>query len=238
MNHFIDRVLNLVAPHICKGCGQAGAALCDRCIFYILDKKHAFCVVCGADSGAGKLTKRGNLCGKCAKIMPFTRAYAVGVRRGSLQKLVGDYKYNSERSAAIPIVRLLDKILPNELPNDLTVVPITTIANNIRRRGFDHMRLVGKRLAKTRRLPFMPNLLLRTNNVAQHSQTSPAARRQNAAKSLAINPRAKVPSKILLIDDIFTTGATVETAAKILRQNGAKEIWLAIVVRQSSKTSE
>jgi ComF family protein len=159
----------------------------------------------------------------------------VGLRRDGLQRLVGDFKYNSERGSAKVIVRLLDQTLPNKELNDFTVVPITTVAKNVRYRGFDHMKLVGKRLAKVRRLPFAPDLLSRKNNSTQHNQAGLAARRRNAAESLSINPRVKVPSKILLLDDIYTTGATVETTAKILRRNGAKEIWLVIVARQLSK---
>ncbi len=235
MNEMIDQTLGLIAPHICKGCGVSGAALCKRCEIHILSKKYMNCVICEAHLNAPDLLKRGNMCKKCFKATLFNGIYAVGLRRGNLRKLVGDFKYNSERGAAGKIVKLLDKILPKEIPTDMNVVPITTISKNVRLRGFDQMKLVGRKLAKKRRIPFSPNLLLRKNNSTQHNQASPVERRRNAAKSLAINPRAKVPQKILLLDDIYTTGATVETAAKLLRKNGAKEIWLLIVARQPSK---
>ena len=235
MNELIDRILNLIAPHICKGCSVSGAVLCERCEIHILNKKYTQCVICEVHLDAADLINRGNMCKKCSKSAPFDRIFAVGARRGNLRKLVGDFKYNSERGAAGKIVKLLDKTLSKEIPTDMHVVPITTVAKNVRLRGFDHMRLIGKKLARKRKLPFSPNILLRINNSTQHSQTNPAARRLNAEKSLAMNPRAKVPRKILLLDDIFTTGATVETAAKLLREAGAQEIWLLIVARQPSR---
>ena len=235
MNELIDRLLNLVAPHICKGCGRLGAALCGRCIFNILQTQFRRCLMCYRELDVKDFTEYGDLCSTCARTSLFIRAYAVGPRAKTLQRLVDDYKFNSERGAAQPIAKLLAQTLPDNLPPDLTVVPLTTVAKNVRERGFDHMKLACRKLARARRLPFAPNVLARMNNLTQHFLKNPAARRDNAAKSLAINPRVKVPAKVLLVDDIFTTGATVDAAAKILHAAGAREIWLTVVVRQPDR---
>jgi len=235
MDELTDKLLGVIAPHICKSCGEQGASLCDRCIFDVLQHKYTKCAVCFHNINAKNFAKSGNLCPTCARVSQFTKIFIVGAREEILQRLVDDYKFNSEHGAAEPLAKLLAKTLPPVLPPDMTVVPITTVAKNVRSRGFDHMKLIAKKLARIQHLPLIPDLLLRTNNLAQHFLANPTERRTNAEKSFAINPRAEVPAKALLIDDIFTTGATVNATAKILRSAGVQDIWLAVVMRQPQK---
>jgi ComF family protein len=220
---FIDNILSLFSPHICKGCGQTGAGLCESCFFDIISEKYGHCLVCGA------VTNRG-LCRQCAAKTPFDRVFVVGERRGVLKHLVGDYKYNSERGNTGIMVRLLDETLPI-LPDNCLVVPIPTIAPHIRRRGFGHTELVGKGLAKLRHLEYDGKLLQRANNSVQHGLTV-AERRQQAKHTFRLGRNHHIPGEILLFDDIYTTGATITAAAKLLKNAGVKTINLAIIARQ------
>ena len=229
--------MGLVAPHICANCGQTGATLCKRCIFNIYHQKFHGCLICFREISPTDFAKRGNLCQICSRTVPFSRIYVLGPRQGILQKLLDDYKFNSQRGGAGPLAQLFAKILPENLPPDLTVVPVTTVAKNVRNRGFDHMKLAGQKLAKIRGLNFAPDILLRTNNLTQHLLKNSRERRENAKKAFAINPRAEIPPRILLIDDIFTTGATVSATAKLLQKSGAREIWLAVLAFQPRKSS-
>ena len=176
-------------------------------------------------------SSRGNLCPGCARRLPFTKVFVVGERVGALKKLVGDHKYFSERESARPIAELLSAVLPDDLPSDMVIVPLPTIPKHIRQRGFDHTKLAARRLSRIRKIPMDTGILRRTNNISQHSATS-AERRTQAEKSFRVNPRAKISPKILLVDDIYTTGATTTAAAKLLSDHGATEIWLAVVARQ------
>lgn len=134
------------------------------------------------------------------------------------------------------LAELLDERLP-ELPRDTHIVPIPTAPRNIRRRGYDHMLLIARALARCRNMPVTP-LLVRRNNVTQHFAPDAKARRQYVTKEFfalsrrfVVDPRANY----LFIDDIFTSGATLGEAAKLLRQAGAKQIDIAIIARQRDK---
>ncbi|MCL2037516.1 hypothetical protein FWG95_00695 [Candidatus Saccharibacteria bacterium] len=227
MNGWTDKFLGVVSPHICKGCNASGALLCDRCIIDILDNGFIWCVKCG------QMTKGANMCSGCCRSSSFKQVWAVGWRQKNLRRLVGDYKYNSERAAAKIVARLLDKRLPT-LPIDTVIVPIPTISSHVRQRGFDHMKLVAKELSKQRGLKCMPRLLLRQTNTVQHKLGS-KARIAAAEQVFAINPRAKIPNAILLLDDIWTTGATMTAAARLLKDSGARNIIGAVVAVQPKK---
>jgi len=228
----IDRLLSWLSPHICESCGKVGKPLCERCNFNILSQKWTKCITCRHQMTTTELAKWGNLCSSCKRRLPFARVFVVGERTKTLKKLVGNYKYFSRRESAIVIAQLLDNALPENL-SDFVIVPLPTIPAHIRERGFDHMKLVARELSRRRGLTCELNLLRRVDNISQHS-ASLRQRAKQAAGSFALNPRRPALERVLLIDDIYTTGATTAAAAKLLKKHGVKEVWLGIVARQVS----
>lgn len=225
----LDDLLSLIAPHKCKRCGVVGSTLCQRCINDTLKEINPFCVYCGA------MTNNTNLCGKCRKKSPFDDIYAVGYRRGTLKHLVGDYKYHSEAASCRPIAQLLcDRLAPTDLPDDVAIVYIPTIPAHIRRRGFDHMGLVARQIRRI--LPcHVASLFIRVDNTSQH-ELSERQRHERIKSSLALNAkyiaRHGVPQSVLIIDDIWTTGATLEWAAILLHRAGVEKIYAGVICRQ------
>lgn len=225
----LDDLLSLIAPHKCKRCGVVGSTLCQRCINDTLKEINPFCVYCGA------MTNNTNLCGKCRKKSPFDDIYAVGYRQGALKHLVGDYKYHSEAASCRPIAQLFcDRLAPTDLPDDIAIVYIPTIPAHIRRRGFDHMGLVARQIRRI--LPcHVASLFIRVDNTSQH-ELSERQRHERIQSSLALNAkyiaRHGVPQSVLIIDDIWTTGATLEWAAILLRRAGVEKIYAGVICRQ------
>jgi len=231
----IDWLFRWLSPHICEGCGEIGETLCKRCNFHILEYKWQKCINCMRQMTTAELTKRSNMCHGCDQVLPFQKVFVVGERTKTLKKLVGNYKYFSRRESAKTMARLLDGVLPQEEMSGLVIVPLPTIPKHIRERGFDHMKLVARQLSRQRNMQCDLNLLRRTDNVSQHSANL-RQRQKQAAEAFAISPRRPTPQQVLLIDDIYTTGATTIAAAKLLKQHGVKKIWLGIVARQTDKS--
>ncbi len=217
----IDEILARIAPHHCYGCGITGAILCERCKNYISDRPFLSCAVCTQS------TRGANLCRKHR--LPYQQLWCVGARTGALADVIDAYKFERVRAAYRDVAVLLDRRLP-PLPPDTLVVPIPTTPHNIRRRGYDHMRLVARELAKRRGL-HDAQLLSRRNNVTQHFTKSAAERRKQAAGFFELRHEFTGDVPILLIDDIFTTGATVRAGAECLRYAGYSTITAAILVR-------
>ena len=101
------------------------------------------CIVCHRPTGSNWL------CNTCH--VPYERAWIVGERSGTLQRLVGLYKFERAKSGYKDLGDLILDILP-ELPLDTVIVPVPTVTGHIRERGYDHMLLIAKYVARSRGL--------------------------------------------------------------------------------------
>lgn len=216
-----DRLLSIVAPHYCCGCGMVGELLCANCKYNIIDEVVATCIVCRHPVGHEQL------CERC--IVPYDKAWLVGERRGVLKRLIGLLKFERAKAAEKSLADLLCEVLP-ELPPETVVVPIPTAPSHIRERGYDHMRLIAKRVARTKNLR-QQDLLYRVTNTKQRQATA-TKREDQARRAFATRGTIDSSRPYLLIDDVMTTGATLKYATKTLRDSGAKQIWIAVLARQ------
>jgi len=179
------------------------------------------CLVCQ------KPSVRTYLCSNC--IVPYECAWFVGERKGVLQRLIGLYKFERAKAAHNVLGDLLLDILP-ELPSDTIIVPIPTTPSRIRERGYDHMLLIAKYIAKKRGLK-CEQIIQRKTNTKQRN-TSATIRTKQAKQAFKVNSVIDSSIPYLIIDDVMTTGATVRYASKALRDAGAKHVWVAIIARQ------
>jgi len=182
------------------------------------------CIVCKKPSA------RTWLCNTC--IVPYGHAWVVGERDGILQRLVGLYKFERARSAYKALGDLLIETLP-DLPANTIVVPVPTTSNRIRERGYGHMLLIAKYVAKAHGLKCR-QLVKRRTKTKQRQST---ARQRIAQAKLAFTVYEKLDANTpyLLVDDVVTTGATIRYASQALRDAGANHVWVAVIARQALK---
>ena len=213
----IDTILSYIAPHYCCKCGKIGDILCQDCKKYITNLRRVVCLLCS------RPVKNQAFCRHC-------RGWCLTTRTGVIGGIINDVKFRRTKSGVEALVDILDDTLP-ECGGDVALVPVPTAPSNIRRRGYDHMALIAKGLAKRRQLLYAP-LLRRHTNVTQHFAKTAAQRREQAKTFFEI---AKTPDPQLtyvIIDDIYTTGSTLKAARKCLKDAGAKHIRLVAITRQ------
>lgn len=218
-----DRLLSIIAPHYCYKCGQVADLLCDNCIFNITKREYNQCLICNKDKTSN------NIC--CGN---FTKQWCAGERRNELKKIIDDYKFNQVFTGLNTSAKILHSTLP-DLPEGIIITNIPTIQKHIRQRGYDHTKQIAKRLAKIRKLKYQ-EVLSRKDSLVQHQ----ASRKQRIQQVEGIFQAKNIQkSKIyLLIDDICTTGSSLEAGAKALLDAGAKEVWVAVIARQKMKDNK
>ena len=220
-NTIVERVLQVLAPHYCFGCGKVGTLLCDYCKYNIVEEPFLGCMACGRPSREGICEWHES---------PVERSFIVSERSGPLEATINGLKFHNVKAAARTIAELLDERLPL-LSEDTIIVPIPTVRSHIRQRGYDQVELIARHLAALRKLKVM-KLLVRVGKETQH--TLDREQRQDAAqKAFRLNDSVCELETwpLLLLDDIITTGATISNAALILQPLGAP-IWVGAAAYQ------
>lgn len=233
--------LDLFFPKKCLGCGQPDTYLCRDCFTRLATRQDKIefspnntCFFCG------KITWQGKICINCVKENGLDRLIAATEYKNPLvRNLIKAFKYHYAKELASPLSKLLIKSLetfefklPASPANGLTfnflVVPIPLYKYRLHYRGFNQAELIAEEIAKHFKLPIETNTLKRKISRTPQAKISNIEKRKaNVENSFDIGPEIKsVENKIvLLVDDVITTGATLSEAAKILKQNNAKEVW-------------
>ena len=219
-NTMIERVLQIVAPHPCSGCGKVGTILCEDCKYDIINEPFSGCILCGSYTPYG-------ICE--AHDSPIARALTVSTRGGALEELINRLKFHHAKAAARPLAELFNEALPL-LPGESILTFVPTVRSHIRERGYDHIGLVATYFALFREMPLTP-LLKRHTKITQHTATR-ETRLLQTADTFEVLDNVDVKGKtVVLLDDVVTTGATLQAAAGKLVSMGAT-VWTATLAYQ------
>lgn len=218
----IEQLLALIAPHICCGCGKNGAILCEHCKYDITDNGPNICIECLLP------TATSNLCRRCRPRLPWDNAWLAGWRQESLQQLIDYYKFERAKAGHRVLAELLDYVLP-VLPDDTIVTYVPTISSHQRQRGYDHMALIARALARRRSWRYR-TLLRRHKAPMQHGSRRVDRLTQQRGTFQLVSEEITAP--VLLIDDIYTTGGTLKAAAEALTPALTGALYVAVVARQ------
>lgn len=235
-----DAALALLYPQPCAICGlsveaKEDGAACARCWegTRIFSSEDVLCWKCGAVS-VGTISERMReevRCRRCAH-EAFTAARAVGVYEGALRASILALK----REPSVPkrLAHLLQQAqLRPPLSKATRIVPVPLHPERMRERGFNQSAELGRALSSLTRLPLDELSLKRRLHTERHrALMDERARRESVAGAFQVaRPRLIEGESILLVDDVFTTGATVSASASALLSAGARSVYVLTLAR-------
>lgn len=223
---FIDRLVAVFAPHECLVCGVEGTLLCAWCAQEHLLPVPDRCYRCGAVSADARV------CAKCRRKGPLRHVWVATEYDGAAKQLVHRLKFERVSAAAPVMAAVLHDRLPH-IANNTIIVPIPTAAVRVRQRGYDQAVLVARAFAKKRQLTVC-EALVRMGATRQVGATR--ARRQeqmlHAFRVSMLRGDMLRDRDVLLVDDITTTGTTLESAARAVRAAGASSVSAAVFAQK------
>ncbi len=218
----LDKIISVIAPFDCLACGNEGDLLCELCLPKAVIVKRPTCYRCN------RLSDGGRTCVSCRSSSQLAGVSVASHYDGAIKQLVYALKYERARSAAQLAAALLTPLL-NQADFDL-VVGVPSAGSRYRQRGYNQAALIAKQVAAQLAIPYS-EALMRTKDIRQVG----TARAQRLAQVKGIfvvsQPEMVFGSRILLVDDVVTTGATMAECAKVLKDAGVKRVWGAAVAK-------
>ena len=215
-------------PRQCVGCGKVGQFLCSACIKEMPRLLPPLCPHCGRPQASGIV------CASCQQ-MP---GEIDGIRSPFkfdqvIRKAIHELKYRSVRAMSPCLAELLaDYVRSNPLPGEaLVCVPLHP--RRLRERGYNQSALLARDLGKCIGLPVIEDCLLRVKQAKPQVRAADVEeRRRNVADAFVCRAEKVTGKQIILIDDVCTSGATLESCAVALKKGGAKSVWGLTLARE------
>jgi ComF family protein len=239
---------NILFPKFCFGCEREGNFLCQDCrhLLGILEWDYCLCSK-GPHSLPGRifLDKINN--GKCKNCSSKKLAglyFAVPFGSPVVKKMIHQFKYGHLKSLAEPLASLLiehftlAKTNKEEIWADSVLMPVPLHIKKQKDRGYNQSEELAKELSKVLKIPVISDMLTKIKNTESQMKLKKEAREENLINAFKISggmsdipPLAKF-KKIFLVDDVYTTGSTMEECAKILKKAGVKSVWGIAIARE------
>ena len=226
-------LLDIFFPKFCFSCQKEGNYLCEDCKACLEISENLFCL-CKIPQ---RLTAEGK-CPKCASKKLNGLYFALSWQNKTVQKLIRQFKYE-------PFVKDLSENLTdfiithfkaiNKCEKDFEgkiLIPLPLTRKKIRYRGFNQSEEIAKKLSDKLKIPVLKDCLIKIKETSPQVELSKEKRSENIKGAFEVKDKEKIKDKkILLVDDVYTTGSTLEEAARVLKESGAKEVWGVVVAR-------
>jgi ComF family protein len=225
---FKGAALDLLFPQKCLGCGEEGELLCHTCLRSLQRIIPPLCPKCGRPQPSGIL------CSSCVS----WQTSIDGIRSpfkfdGIMRHAVHQLKYKNLRSLAKPLALLLENyLIHNPLPGQV-MVPVPLHPKRLKERGYNQSYLLARELSKLVSMPVVDDCLARVRYVLPQAQTkSVDERRSNVRQAFSCLNYRLQGKQVLLIDDVSTSGATLDACASALKANGVMSVWGIVLSRE------
>ncbi len=223
-----DTLLDVFFPRFCFSCGVEGKYLCEYCTLY-LSETELSCVVCGESEFYGKIHKR---CKKRSSLDGFVGFWEY---EGVAKKLIQETKYNSFKHTPKELVEYgFYSIKENEarfseflsfLYKKETVITFVPISRNkYIKRGFNQAEEIALQVGKITKKEVV-SMLKKTRETGSQTALTKKEREKNVKNTFTFKDKTKKHKEVILVDDVLTSGATLEECAKTLKKGDVKKVW-------------
>jgi len=221
----IKKLVNdFLFPIKCVSCGKQDYLLCKQCKNNVKIFDEGFCFSC--------LRKREDfsVCPSCKQNTSLNGVFILGDYKDySLKKLIWDLKFNFIKDSAEPLSSLLFERFKDLDKNNFTVTSVPLNEKKLKQRGFNQSEIIAHNFSKRLTLGY-ENVLERSKNTESQKDLTRFERKVNMEQ--AFNIVAKVQDRnFYVVDDVITTGATLDSCAKVLKEAGAKQVWGVVLAR-------
>jgi len=216
----------LFPPECGGGCGRQGNRWCQACQATVEPIGPIVCPVCGNPQITAQT------CKNCQQIPPaYHSLRSWAAFKGPLREALHHLKYRRDIALGDSLSRPLIGYLENLNWKVDLIVPVPLGNQRLKQRGYNQAALLARPIALARTIDYSSNALLRVKDIPSQVGLTINQRRQNVSGAFWANPKTVRGRSVLIIDDVTTTGATIESCAQALKESGALEIFALTLAR-------
>jgi competence protein ComFC len=226
-----SKLLHLLYPSYCPLCKNPSdlfsySPICSPCWAQIKRYTGPSCKICAIPFPS----EHANICGHCMKKKPvFSKCITYGIYEGALAEAIHQFKFYGLKRLARPLGSLLLNI---DLPQTEGIIPVPLSIKGLRNRGFNQSLLLARIIARDMKSPLLMDVLSKKKETLPQIGLSSKERLSNLKGSFEV--RENIDGlRLLLVDDVITTGATVTECSKELLRAGAEEVVVLALARAS-----
>lgn len=225
---YLKTIWDMIFPKKCINCKKEGAYLCEDCLALIEINPFQYCL-------CDNLSKR-EKCEKCENKYLDKVFSAASFKNKIVQEAVHKLKYSYIKDLSTPLAFLIlsHLYLRNiEIDKDFVIVPVPLSDKKKRKRGFNQSEEIGKIISETTGMPLFSDVLMKTKDTKPQMELKRNERIENIKDCFKAKNEDKIKNRtILLLDDVYTTGSTMEECAKVLKHSGAGSVWGITAARE------
>lgn len=221
--------LDILFPKFCFRCGKEGEYLCPDCFSLIDILEKQYCPFCSKP----KIVFNGKTCSSCQGRNIEGLYCATSYKDPIVRELISQFKYYGVKDISKPLAALIVAHFLNLennqfISDNFILVPTPLHKKKLKERGFNQSEELGKVISTFLNKP-LKNVLIKIKPTSNQVGLTKDERKENLKGVFRCSEH--INKKVLLIDDVFTTGSTMEECAKTLKESGAKEVWGVTVSR-------
>jgi ComF family protein len=231
-----NALIDLLFPPHCVACSRPGNWLCANCLSDVQVIRPPVCRRCGLPADLPH-TSGGEpyFCGPCQEKPPqLDGLIAYAFHSGPLREAIHHFKYEDLRSLAGPLGRLMsegwESLAPQEQAVD-AIVPVPLHPARQRQRGYNQASLLAREVGAHLQIPVIDNVLIRTKATTPQVGLGIQERRANVQDAFRCSVDDLSGKQVMLLDDVCTTGATLQSACAALQQAGTLSVWAYTLAR-------
>lgn len=231
-SNWFQSFITLLYPNRCPVCSQIPpphSLICPACYTSIHFVKQPFCYSCGKPLAS----KEQEYCYDCLRHpKSFTRGYSLAIYDSVTKPSLMAIKYKNKscylQFYAQETLKAYGKLFCRLAPDAILPVPIHP--KRLKKRGYNQASLFAHNIGKSLQIPVYDSLLVRTINTLPQKNLTPEQRLLNLQKAFSLYPGYELSllpfQRVLLVDDIYTTGSTMEALTRLLKNHGVKEVYI------------
>jgi len=224
--------LDLIFPKKCLNCGREGTFCCEDCFSLIKVNPFEYCLCAKPQKTAGI-----GRCSRCEKKSLNGLYSATDFKQKIVRRIIHNFKYLHQiKELAYPLSALILThlyFIAKVFPDEAIIIPVPLFGKRKRRRGFNQAEEISRIISEKLTIEIVSDNLERIKNTRQQVGLGKEEREKNIKDAFRIKNPDELKNKIIfLVDDVYTTGATMEECSITLKKAGAKQVWGLTAARE------